>query len=142
MWGYINIDGEWAIDPQFQQAWRFSEGLAAVSLDNEHGAYIDTGGQFVIGPEHGDYGRCWGEEDCRFADGLAAKPNESGDWGYIDKSGAWAIEPRFAGVGVFSEGLAVVSTPHGTKYGYIDTAGEWVIEPQFSQATPFTRTTP
>lgn len=141
LWGYINVDNEWAIEPQFDRAGRFSDGLARVSLDIEHVAYINTSGQFVIGPEHQNY--CG--PICRFVDGLAAKRDLNGDWGYIDKSGAWVIEPQFARARAFSEGLAVATTPRGShpvKYGYIDTSGEWVIEPVFAHALPFTRTTP
>ena len=138
LWGYINVDNEWVIEPQFEHAERFSDGLARVRLDSDHVAYIDRGGQFIIGPEHQDY--CWGS--CRFVDGLAAKKDGS-RWGYIDKSGAWAIEPQFTWAGAFSEGLAI-AIPRGDnrRIGYIDKQGEWAIEAQFTNALPFTRTTP
>ena len=140
LWGYINVDKEWVIEPQFYRAERFSDGLARVHLDREHVAYINTSGQFVIGPEHQD--NCW-VGDCDFVDGLAAK-GTNGIWGYIDKSGAWAIEPQFARASAFSEGLASVASVlgNGRRYGYIDTQGEWVIAPKFTSAGQFTRTTP
>ena len=137
LWGYINVDNEWVIEPQFYRAERFSDGLARVRLDREHVAYIDMGGQFVIGPEHQDH-YCGG--NCRFVEGLAAQKDETDLWGYIDKSGAWVIEPQFTDALPFSEGLAVVRA--SGEYGYIDKSGAWVIEPQFEQALPFTRTTP
>ena len=143
LWGYINVDNEWVIEPQFDRAERFSDGLALVSLDSEHVAYINTSGQFVIGPEHQE--SCG--ENCRFVDGLAAKKDGS-RWGYIDKSGAWAIEPQFTWASRFSEGLAVARREQANRergrelVGYIDTQGEWVIEPKFESAWLFTRTTP
>ena len=143
LWGYINVDNEYVIEPQFDLAWHFSDGLAWVRLDGDHVAYIDTGGQFVIGPEHQVAGACL-LEDCRFVDGLAPQRDATSlAWGYIDKSGAWAIDPQFSVAQAFSEGLAAVrSAGRGTEFGYIDKSGEWVIEPQFYDALPFTRTTP
>ena len=138
LWGYIDTSGEWVIDPLFYAAHRFREGLAWVALDNEHGAYIDTGGQFVIGPDHAP---ACAPEECQFSDGRAARQDDAGLWGYIDKSGAWAIDPQFTWAGAFSEGLAVAQT-FGSLYGYIDTQGEWVITPQYEHALPFTSTTP
>ena len=46
--GYlILVDGEIAIPAQYQAAWKFSEGLAAVVKDNKLG-FINTSGEVVI----------------------------------------------------------------------------------------------
>ena len=140
LYGYIDRDGEWAIEPQFTYAERFSEGLAEVMLDDEHRAYIDVDGQFVIGPEH-ILSNWQPSENSRFSDGLAAKRDiDSSRWGYIDQTGAWAIAPQFGEAGAFSEGLAVVEVSGG-NWGYIDQIGVWAIDPQFGGARSFTRTT-
>ncbi|MFD1259428.1 WG repeat-containing protein [Entomomonas asaccharolytica] len=47
-WGYLNYKGEWAIEPQFEQAKMFtSAGFARVQIDKKWGI-IDTTGKFII----------------------------------------------------------------------------------------------
>ncbi len=50
--GYVDTKGDWAIKPQFDDAKRFSEGLAAVNRGGLHGGgewgYISKDGQMVI----------------------------------------------------------------------------------------------
>ena len=47
--GFLNKQGEAVIDPQFDEALDFSEGLAAVKIDDKWG-YIDKTGKVVIEP--------------------------------------------------------------------------------------------
>ena len=52
-WGFIDKTGSFVINPQFDFAWSFSDGLAAVRIgDYETGKYgfIDKTGSFVINP--------------------------------------------------------------------------------------------
>ena len=131
LWGYIDQTGAWVIEPQFEGALSFSEGLASVQLDREHGAFIDAEGHFAIEPGHYYFGS--------FSEGLAAGQRVSGSLsGYIDQTGAWVIQPQFERVSDFSEGLAAVRD--GGAWGYIDQTGAWAIQPQFSQARAFTTT--
>lgn len=47
-WGYLNHNGEWVIEPQFEQAKMFnSAGYARVQLDKQWGV-IDCTGKFII----------------------------------------------------------------------------------------------
>ena len=48
-WGYVTRDGEWAIEPRWFRAERFSEGRAAVNKDGLWGI-IDREGKYVLGP--------------------------------------------------------------------------------------------
>ena len=62
-WGYVDRSGSFVIEPQFDTAGDFSEGLAAVQVDAGWG-YIDQTGAVVIEPRF---------KDARpFAEGLAA----------------------------------------------------------------------
>lgn len=139
-WGYIDKAGTFVIDPVFDDAWEFHEGLAAARLEWASG-YIDRTGQFVI-PAQFQYAG-------PFIDGNALVQLD-GLWGYIRPDGTWEVEPHQAEGNpaacppssselppefVYSEGLA--AAPKGKKYGYIDTAGKFVIKPQFIQASPF-----
>lgn len=46
-WGFVNIDGDIVITPQFDEAKSFSNGLAAVAIDGQWG-FIDEQGKTVI----------------------------------------------------------------------------------------------
>ena len=108
----------------------FSEGLAAVKIDQKWG-YINRQGNIIIKPEF------MGAQD--FSEGLAAVIDVSGKWGYIDKTGNFVIKPNFNHVlefttppGKFSQGLAAVGADNGTRrWGYINKRGEFAIQPRF-----------
>lgn len=137
-WGFINRQGEVVIQPQFEAALPFSEGLAVACLSREKCGYIDETGKFAINPQF--------EYAGRFSEGLAAVAG-GGKIGYIDKTGKYAINPQFevmesrAGrlgvlsLNVFSEELAQAKI--GEKIGFIDKTGKIIINPQFDNAYPF-----
>jgi WG containing repeat len=151
-WGYLNIEGKFAIAPQFTLTTSFSEGLAAVR-DRFYG-YVDHTGKFVIQPQF--------EEAYGFSEGLAQVGDTNHLMGFIDRSGKWVIAPRyhfFSPHSNFSEGLACIATndvtlkhpiesddhPHPLenddtqkfKWGYINKAGEQVIHFNFDEANEF-----
>src|SRR6218665_3272027 len=98
-WGYIDKSGKIAINPQFDFAWEFQEGLAVIQLDWKCG-YIDKTGKIVINPQ---FDFTWG-----FQEGLAGikfgDKNGFDKWGYIDKTGEIVIEPQFDFIWVGSGG--------------------------------------
>ncbi|MFN0202171.1 MAG: WG repeat-containing protein, partial [Bacteroidia bacterium] len=49
-WGYLNKGGRFGINPQFDDAKRFSEGLAPVKLKGRWG-YIDSTGKWIFTPQ-------------------------------------------------------------------------------------------
>lgn len=54
-WGFIDTSGKWVIQPQYQNAWQFSEGLALVQMNeknavNNRYAFIDSTGTIIIPP--------------------------------------------------------------------------------------------
>lgn len=124
-WGYINIDGELAIETKYDYAYEFSEGLAVVKVGEKYG-YINESGEYIATPQF--------DNATRFLDGLARV--ELGDkFGYINKEGKYVIVPQYEKLGAFSEGLAFVKV--GDLYGYVNKKGEMVIEPQFCNAYKF-----
>lgn len=142
--GYADLDGNFIIEPKFDIAFPFSEGIALVKLNDEF-MYIDTKGETIfklpvnIYPtgiddraNHRQYGN---KASADFHEGLAAVQDESGDWGYINTRGEYVIMPQFENVSYFSEGLAIVEK--NGKYGYIDKNGNYVIEPKFDNAISF-----
>jgi len=51
LWGFMDGQGNWAIEPKFTSALSFSEGLAgAQSADNSLWGYIDNTGDWVLEP--------------------------------------------------------------------------------------------
>jgi hypothetical protein len=99
-WGYMDRKGQVVVPPQFQEAYKFSEGLAVVYLDDKSG-YIDPSGRLVIPPQF--------QIGFNFHEG-AAKVKVDGLYGYIDKTGRWIAEPQFHGeTQDFHKGLALVA---------------------------------
>ena len=125
--------GTFVINPQFDDALSFSEGLAAVRIgDSETGkwGYIDTTGQMVINPRF--------DGVSGFTDGLAVvlvDDDERGKYGFIDTTGEMVITLEFDSVTPFLEGLAAIQI--GDKWGFIDTTGQVVIDPQFDNVYGF-----
>jgi len=108
-WGYIDAAGKVVIQPKFDDANGFSEGLACVNVG---GAWVTTE-----------------------IEGGSTTVFRGGHWGYIDATGKFVIETKAAEVKSFSEGLAAVKI--GDKWGYINRSGKMVIEPQFAIADSF-----
>jgi hypothetical protein len=155
--GFMDKTGKVVIEPKFQAAGDFSDGLAAVMFfkpakvpDNEKGdpydaGFIDTTGKMVIPPQFEFYQP--------FSEGLAFVLI-NGRMGAIDKTGRVRIRPQFALVEPrptpywevldyynaakhwsFSEGLAVVNKLG--RWGYVDKTGRFVIPPRFQRAHNF-----
>ena len=147
-------------DAKYDNATDFSEGLAAVKVNDKWG-FIDRSGKMVIAPQFNP----WQEQfNAYFSDGLVAinlttaklQGKEANDargtrWGFADKTGKIVITPKFEGDYYapphFSNGLAVIGgTFIGTtiatfgvhnKFGYIDKTGKLVIPEKFDEAYDF-----
>jgi len=115
--GYIEKSGKVFISAQFDEAYYFSEGLAAVRKGKLWG-YIDKTGNFLIEPQF--------DLTTPFSEGLAAV-NKGGKWGYVDKTGRMPINPQFDVAGDFVDGLAMVWL--GKNMGYILPTGKFFWGP-------------
>ena len=121
--GYIDNSGKIVIRPQFDEAWRFSEGLAPIRVGDDWG-YINVEGKIVIKPQF--------FEASRFSDGIASVgvwfpkkqviDSKVGFYNYIDKQGRLISKDRFGVAFDFSDGLAQVLTSD-YKHGVIDRVG-------------------
>lgn len=90
-----------ALSPEYDDVLSFSEGLAAVKLDNKWG-FIDIDGKIIIEPKY-DY-------VSSFSDGLAIiSGTDENDkyFGFINKKGEVVIEPQFCKADNFFEEHAV-----------------------------------
>lgn len=114
--GFIDKTGEFVIEPQFDQAGNFNEGLALVELNGKYG-FIDKTGKFVIEPQFRDASQ--------FFEGLAIIETIDFKQGVIDKSGKIVFGPVDAGINPFKDGLAIVFEKDDVYY--IDKTGKRVL---------------
>jgi len=149
--GYIDRQGAWVVEPRpkrgsapgpsqvegelngrpvrqaLTEGYNFSEGLAAVRVEDGTWGFLDTEGKWVIEPRFFGAGL--------FSEGLA--PIRIGlRWGYVDRNGDVVIEAHFHNVKKFALGLAPVKVPD-QGWGFINAEGEVVLEPVYQGAEPF-----
>ena len=153
-WGYINTAGDSVITPRFEYASSFSDGLAAIELNDRWG-YIDRTGRILIPPQfvfagnfhegmacvivegpctQVEHGPC-GSSRVIPGNGLLSIQVPPCKYGFIDRSGSLITSNGYDFASEFSEGLAPVQL--GAKWGYIDKKGQIVIEPKFDKANLF-----
>lgn len=106
-YGYIDEDFRFVIEPQFDGAEDFSEGLAAVYPNGKCGVgkcgYINRQGKLVI-PCNYFPGDRFHEGAARAVIRVGGKEHE----GHINQSGEWITPPEYMLVGDFSNGVASV----------------------------------
>ena len=140
--GYLNSSGEIVIEPKFDTARPFSEGLALVTVNGlKH--FIDSSGQIVLSEIEDDdlslhFIDSFNSGLC-LADIYSIKDELYGRC-FIDREGNIVIPPskedeRVNFSSSFSEDLAKVETANGI--GFIDTKGNIAIKPQFYDAHDF-----
>jgi len=127
-WGYIDNQGKYVVNPQFQSAYLFTEGIAVVESSDGRFGYIGEDGKFLINPTY--------KYASNFSEGLALVVIENGFPTCINKKGETQFVLKEAAiVGVFQEGLAFIQVKD--KYGFIDNTGKTVINPQFELVQDF-----
>jgi len=144
-WGYVDNQGQVAIEPQFDSAHDFSEGLAAVSNSTDgaqESGYIQSDGKWAFRMPDSDWAFA------PFSGGRARFSTSAGrQFGYVDPTGRIIVEPKFDRAMDFSEGRARVAigewidefpSPRfrGT-WGYIDRDGQLVITANLTDASEF-----
>lgn len=125
--GFINKDGEWIIEPQFDVAKDFDpvSGLARVKIEGAW-AYTNKNGEILRVEDT----ETWGD----FYDGLA-KGKKGGKTGYYNAKGEWIIVPELEGGRDFKNGFAAAK--RDGKWGFIDKSGKWVIKPIYAAVKDF-----
>lgn len=133
-YGYIDREGNYLINPQFDKATFFQDGVALVASSGLYG-YIDMSGNFIIRPTY--------VNATTFAEGIAWVVKKGGAPLAIDKSGKALFTLKESEKAYcFSEGLAryCVTSPDNVDrylYGFVDEKGETVISPTYLLATDF-----
>lgn len=125
-WGYLDTQGQIVIEPQFDHAYPFSEGLALVEIGKRLKRFIDIHGNTVFEIEATAVGGC--------CDGLI--PCQQGNkWCFLDRTGGVAFGVVCQAVNEFREGRAGVLKKG--LCGFIDRAGKWVVPPIYAQSQSF-----
>ena len=142
LYGFVNAEGEYVIEPKFDSVNDFSSnGLAVVRVDDVYG-YINVKGEYVIEPRF--------KMALPFDDnGLAQIQTEKG-YGYIDSNGEYIVEPIYYSVSGFDEnGIAIIGREYyqsyepyteqvdPIEYTYVDSEGNLLFDRWFDKATAF-----
>jgi hypothetical protein len=117
--GFITSAGE-IFPPIYKTAYAYSEGVAAVSVEEGKYGVIDKKGNWLISPKY-----YWLSD---FANGLAVfQKNKNDKSGYINLDEEIVIEPKYAQAQPFSEGRAMVCPEYvdydDSNCGFIDETG-------------------
>lgn len=133
-YGYVDREGSFLINPQFDRATFFWGDMALVISDGLYG-YIDTKGNYTIPPTY--------RELTTFTEGIAWSVKKEGFPIAINKKGDILFNLKEADkVYSFSNGMARyrIVSPYNEKeylYGFINKKGETVIPPTYSDAEDF-----
>lgn len=125
-YGFVDMSGKLVIPMEYCEAKPFSEGLAAISLEDSqvylHGqynrekwGYIDKTGKLVIDAKY--------QTAEPFSEGLAMVRTEDGV-GYIDKTGKEVIPCQYRWGGYFCNGMTYVTEEDSQETWLIDQTGK------------------
>ncbi|MBQ1884053.1 MAG: WG repeat-containing protein, partial [Bacteroidales bacterium] len=128
--GYIDTTGNVVIEPQFDDARDFANGLARVELDfhypTEYG-YINTKGKMIIEPQ-------FSEASDFYSNGLA-KVWTNGYYGCVDRTGKMVIDPIYAQIRIIDNKILVgrssIFRIFGLDWGIVDMQGNIIVKPKF-----------
>lgn len=119
--GFMNKKLELVIPAKFSAVSRFSEGLAAVSDENNMWGFIDVTGKQITDFTYSNRPR-------DFHSGLALVVNREGMAGYINKTGQVIIPAEFEMATDFYKGFALVKKDNETPALLIDSTGKKLVE--------------
>lgn len=153
-WGYINTNGEVMIPFQYERAYGFSEGLAAVLLNGKYG-YINPKNEFEISPSFSSAGFfnngtalinqnnldyyinnkgvkiSEGNADMQMLNNSYFTYMKGGLYGIKNLSGEVVKQPFMSDFFSYSEGLAAVKIKG--KWGFMNEKFELVITPIYTE---------
>ncbi len=126
-WGFIDEQGNFVIEPKYDEIAKVRNGRAIVKMNEKYG-YINLEENIMIEPIY---------DNLIFLDyDGAAGFILNNRVGLIDKHGNIAIEAQYLSIGEFKNGIAMY-TSLDYKMGYISETGEILTEPVFSNLKYF-----
>lgn len=132
LWGYKDVQfDEIIIQPKYNSAEEFSEGLAMVSVfsftKSHRFGFIDKTGKEIIPLKY--------VKADKFSEGLAPIKTDMGKISFIDKTGKEVLKTIYTDARSFSGGMAAVMLVK--QMGFINKNGETVIPPIYDGANDF-----
>lgn len=134
--GYYIYNGcnDQLITPQYDHSWIFSEGLAAVIIEDTIG-FINKNGEYVI-PKMFPYNYEKALEtradivDFVFHDGFCPMVASPGKHGLINKEGQWVVQPEFSYINNPINGYRIVRKQN--KYGLMNSQLQIVLPVEYN----------
>lgn len=130
LYGFINKNGEYQIEPKYDKAFTFKNGFALVNLNTRKESnweFINQNGKNLFNKSF--------LEARSYSEGFAAVAYYYSSFGFIDTTGVFITKPQYEEVGDYKDGFARVKFQG--KWGFINKSGKEVIYPQFSYARDF-----
>ncbi len=122
-WGYINISGQFVIQPAWEDAHPFIKGLA-VAKSNEGFGLIDTKGKWAFTPRKGPI-------QAEVNNNRIVLANDLGKWGAMDLKGKTHVPFEYDAMQSFQNGLAVAGLKTSQedihRVVIVDTLGNSII---------------
>lgn len=130
-WGYIDKTGTVVIPPKYGLAFGFEDGLAMVY---NHGSLSDD--TLLVGLVNLEGKEVFplSYRSLHVMGDKVVFGTKSRLDGVADRHGRTLIEPKYANIGGFSHGHAIMSLLPNDLYGYINDKGQEVISPQYFKA--------
>ena len=117
--GFIDEQGNWIIEPKYEAAKNFENGLSKVKKNGLWGL-INTNGEIIADCIYKKIGK------------ITKYPIEilkSDLWGFINHDGSILVEPKYSDTRTFKENYCAVKAKN--KWGLIDIQGKEVITPKY-----------
>lgn len=121
-YGFINKNGEWAIQPIYDGVTTFSNGVAVVAV------YDESKGEYTYSyvDKKGNMKGSFADADQHYC-GLARASFDGSNFGFVDASAEFKINPLYEEVNSFSDDLALYYDAINKDWGYLNTKGEVAI---------------
>jgi Protein of unknown function (DUF3298)/WG containing repeat len=129
LWGFINKQGDFIIEPQFEEARSFHNGRAVVRKNQLYGL-INKLGEFVIQPLYQTMGD--------LKDNRLIVTDESG-FHVLDETGKLLTKKPYSYINEYKDGRAKFYLDQDTRllYGYLDMTGREIIPASYLEASDF-----
>ncbi len=133
-YGFIDKNGKWVIEPKFQHATSFVEGVAYVVKDNKNYFMNINGDLFAQLNDKDEICQEVESDLFDYSEGLALiHVNDSAS--FIDSKGNRICSRMFRRAFKFSDGMAAIQL--NDKWGFCDSTGRIVIQPQYYVRSDF-----
>ena len=133
--GYLNINtGKIIIPAQYNRAWNFSEGIAAVYKDGFVSFITEYGEPAFPATFPIRYDLNFDDIAFQFHDGLCVMRTMNNKWGLINTQGEWVVEPVCNFIDAPYHGCRRAFD--GTYYGLIGKNGTWALPMEYDIIRP------